>query len=94
MTPHKKSLIQHRQFLFKTNQTDEWLATVKQVKKLINKRKKAYYNNFKNKDSKMWWKTVQQVSGKKSKPQVTTHTAEELNQGFHAVWNNIKQPNI
>jgi hypothetical protein len=42
----------------------------------------------------MWWKTVQQVSGKTSKPQVTTHTAEELNKGFYAVWNNIKQPDI
>jgi hypothetical protein len=52
MTPHIKSLIQHRQVLFKTNQIDEWLATAKQVKKLINKRKKAYYNNFKNKTAK------------------------------------------
>ena len=48
-------------------------------------RKKAYYNNFKNKDSKMWWKTVQQIYGKTSKPQVIKHTAEELNKGFHAV---------
>jgi hypothetical protein len=60
------------------------------LKTPINMRKKVYYNNFKNKDSKMWWKTVQHVSGKTSKPQVRTHTAEELNQSYHAVWNNIK----
>jgi hypothetical protein len=60
------------------------------IRKLINKKKKAYYNNFKNEDSKMWWKTEQQVSGKLSKLRVTTHTAEELNKGFHAIWNNIK----
>ena len=42
----------------------------------------------------MWWKTVQQVSGNTAKPQITTHTAEDLNKGFHAVWNNIKQPDI
>ena len=39
-------------------------------------------------------KSVQQVSGKTAKPQITTHTAEDLNKGFHAVWNNIKQPDI
>ena len=94
MTPHIKSLIQQRQVLYKNNQIDEWLTTAKQVKKLINKRKKAFYSNFKNKDSKTWWKTVQQVSGKTTKPQVTTHTAKELNKGFHAVWNDSKQPDI
>ncbi len=46
MTPHIKSLIQHRQVLFKTNQIDDWQATAKKVKILINKRKKAFYNNF------------------------------------------------
>ena len=56
--------------------------------------KKAFYSNFKNKDSKMWWKTVQQATGKTTKPQVTTHTAEELNKSFHAVWNNAKQPDL
>jgi hypothetical protein len=94
MTPHITSLIQHRQALFKNNQIDEWLTTAKQIKKLIKKRKKAFYKNFQNKDSKMWWKTVQQVSGKTTKPHIQTHTAEELNLGFHAVWNNIKQPDI
>jgi hypothetical protein len=53
MTPHIKSLIQHRLALFKNNQIDEWLTTAKQIKKLIKKRKKAFYNNLKNKDSKM-----------------------------------------
>ena len=42
----------------------------------------------------MWWKTLQQTTGKTTKPQVTTHTAEKLNQGFQAVWNNIIQPDI
>jgi hypothetical protein len=76
MTPHIKSLIQQRQVLYKNNQIEEWLTTAKQVKKLINKRKKAFYNKFKNKDSKMWWKKVQQVSGKATNTQATTHTAE------------------
>jgi hypothetical protein len=90
MTPNIKSLIQQRQVLYKNNQIEEWLTTAKQVKKLIHKRKKTFYNKFK----KMWWKTVQQVSGKATNTQATTHTAEELNKGLQAVWNNIKQPDI
>ena len=39
-------------------------------------------------------KSVQQVSGKTAKPQITTHTAEDLNKGFYTVRNNIKQPDI
>ena len=34
MTPHIKSLIQHRQVLYKNNQIEEWLTTAKQVQKL------------------------------------------------------------
>ncbi len=33
-------------------------------------------------------------SGKTTKPHIQTHTAEELYKGFHAVSNNIKQPDI
>ncbi len=41
MTLHIESLIQQRQVLYKNNQKEEWLTTAKQVKNLINKRKKA-----------------------------------------------------
>ena len=60
----------------------------------IKKRKQIYYNRFKNKDNKIWWKIVNDANGKNNKHQDTQFSAEQLNDGYHQVWNGLKQPDI
>ena len=94
MTPYIKSLIQQRQHLYHNGSHDQWLKMANLVRHHTRKRVKIYYNRFKNKDAKMWWKTVNEVNGKSSNKQNIQIPVEELNNGFHQVWEGQKQPDL
>jgi hypothetical protein len=64
------------------------------IRHQIRKRKKSYYNRFKNRNSKIWWKTVNEINGKTTKKEVIKLSAEELNIGFHQVWKEEKESDI
>jgi len=94
MTPYIKRLIQQRQKLHRDQKHNEWYKMAKIIRHQIKKRKKIYYNRFKNKDSKTWWKIVNEVNGRETKHQKIELTAEQLNNGFHQVWNGQAKPDI
>ena len=64
------------------------------IRHKIRKRKKSYYHRFKNRDSKLWWKTVNEINGKATKKEEIKLTAEELNIVFHQVWKEEKELDI
>jgi hypothetical protein len=58
------------------------------IKLLIKQRQKAYNDNN---DSKKWWATVNNLNGKNNKKiHELKLSVEQLNIGFHQVWNNIE----
>ena len=94
MTPYIKGLIKQRQVLHHKKEYEEWRKMANIIKHHIKKRKQIYYNRFKNKDNKIWWKIVNDANGKNNKHQDTQFSAEQLNDGYHQVWNGLKQPDI
>jgi hypothetical protein len=88
MTTHIKNLITERLKLFNNNKNDDnkkWKKMPSIIRHQIRKRKKSFYNRFNNLDSKIWWKTVNEINGKTSKKEENKLTAKEINIGFSSL---------
>ena len=91
MAPQFKLLIKQRQKAYHQRKDKEWKRLSIRLASTYDKERTTTPSQFKNKDSKKLWSTVNNLNGKAKKQEEMKLTVEQLNNGFHQVWQNIEK---
>ena len=94
MTLDIKELIAERQELFKAKQHAEYSKVAVKVSREINKRKRLYYRRKFSAKNPSWWSFVNDVRSNCNTTDADKELANELNCGFHGVWDGNAQPDL
>jgi hypothetical protein len=94
MTHEIKELINKRQRLLRKKKHAEYTEVAKKVSKAIYIRKRIYYRRKFSAKNPRWWSLVNDTRNQRQDAIADKELANELNDGFHAVWGDTAQPNL